>query len=89
MVVVRKWGDRHINKSLKQIDSNNWLIGNLILRRSPHSSNTATWNDDGDGSSYTLTEAPSPPPAAIAPDSPFAILVHEAGDASAVWSIGT
>ena len=82
-------GEDHINQSLKQIDSNTWLIGGLVLRRSPSSSDTATWNDDSDNSSYTLTEAPSHFPSAITPpNSPYIKLVHEAGDASAVWLIG-
>jgi hypothetical protein len=89
MVIVRKWGKEHINNSLKQIDSNTWLIGRLLLHRSPYPSDTATWNDDGDNSSYLLTEAPSSlPPAITPPNSPHIKLVHEAGDASAVWSIG-
>ncbi|KAJ8109196.1 hypothetical protein OPT61_g7639 [Boeremia exigua] len=87
MVVVRKWGEDYINKSLRQIDSNSWLIGSLVLHRSPCSSDEATWNDDGDYSSYTLTEAPTPLPITTSPNSPYITLVHEAGDASAVWSI--
>ncbi|TID21012.1 hypothetical protein E2P81_ATG05639 [Venturia nashicola] len=77
MVVVRKWGENHINKSLKQIDSNTWLIGGFVLHRSPFPSNTATWNDDGDNSSYTLKQAPIPATAPTA--SPYIKLVHEAG----------
>lgn len=88
MVIVRKYGEDHINKSLKQVDSNTWLIGGLVLHRSPYPSDTATWNDDSDNSSYTLTESPHPTPSATEPDSPFIKLVHEAGDESAVWSIG-
>lgn len=89
MAVVRKWGEDHINKSLKQIDSDTWLIGGLVLHRSPCPSDAATWNDDGDNSSYTLTGVPTPLPSATTPpDSPYIKLVYEAGDASAVWSIG-
>ncbi|KAF2760068.1 hypothetical protein EJ05DRAFT_271274 [Pseudovirgaria hyperparasitica] len=55
MVVQRKWGDNHINKSFKQIDRSTWLIGKFVLHRSPSPSDTATWNDDSDNSSYTLT----------------------------------
>jgi hypothetical protein len=89
MVVERKWGEDHISKSLKQIDANTWLIGHVVLHRSPFPSDTATWNDDSDNSSYTLTEASIPLPAATTTaDSPYIELVYEAGDASAVWSIG-
>jgi hypothetical protein len=89
MAIMRKWGGDHINKSLKQIDSNAWLIGDIVLHRSPFPSETATWNDDGDNSSYTLMEAPTPLPSATTPpDSPYIKLIYEAGDASAVWSIG-
>lgn len=57
---LRKYGEDHINKSLKQIDPNTWLIGNLILRRSPPPSETATRNGDGGNSSYTLSVAHNP-----------------------------
>jgi hypothetical protein len=89
MAIVRKWGENHINKSLKQIDSNAWLIGDIVLHQSPFPSETAIWNDDGDNSSYTLTEAPTLLPSATTLlDSPYIKLVYEAGDASAVWSVG-
>jgi len=85
MAVVRKWGEDHINKSLKQIDANTWFIGGLVLHRSPCPSDTATWNDDGDNSSYTPTKAStSLPSATTPPDSLHIKLVDEAGDASAV-----
>ncbi|MCJ1422607.1 hypothetical protein MMC29_000487 [Sticta canariensis] len=48
----------------------------------------ATWNDDGDSSSYTLTESPHPPLSTTTPDRPYIKLVHEVGDQPAVWSIG-
>ncbi|OBT47676.1 hypothetical protein VE00_02181 [Pseudogymnoascus sp. WSF 3629] len=89
MVIVRKWGEDHINKSLKQINLDTWLIDGLVLHRSPYLSDAATWNDDVDNSSYTLTEATTSTPSATAPlDSPYIKLVHDVGDASAVWSIG-
>ena len=85
----RKYGEDHINKSIKQINSETWLIGNLILHRSPYPSNKATWNDDVDKSSYTLTIAPTPLPSATTPaDSPHITLVNEAGDAMVLWRIG-
>ncbi|KFX95689.1 hypothetical protein V490_03713 [Pseudogymnoascus sp. VKM F-3557] len=88
MPVMRKWGEDHINKSLRQINPDSWLIGDLVLHRAPHLSDAATWNDDGDKSSYTLTRAPTPVPFTTPLDSPYIKLAHEAGDASAVWSIG-
>ncbi|PVH90207.1 hypothetical protein DM02DRAFT_621128 [Periconia macrospinosa] len=89
MVVRRKGGKDHINQSFKQIDSSTWLIGSLMLSRSPDLSNNATWNDISDNSSYTLTVAPTfHDLTTSSPNSPFINLVHEAGDASAVWSIG-
>lgn len=87
MVVVRKWGENHINQSVRQVDENSWLVGDLMLRRSSQPSDAATWQDD-DGSNYSITEAPNPRPKSTPPNSPHIKLVHEAGDASAVWSIG-
>lgn len=84
----RKWGEDHINKSIKQIDTDSWLVGHMLLRRYPYQSDIALWNDDQDGSSYSLTEAPVPYHSTSKIDSPYFKLVHEAGDASAVWSIG-
>jgi hypothetical protein len=89
MVVEGKYGKDHINQSLKQVNSNTWLIGSLVLCRSPNLSENATWNDHSDNSSYTLTVAPTPHCFKTSPlHSPLITLVHEAGDASAVWSIG-
>jgi hypothetical protein len=31
MAIVRKWGEDYINKSLKQINLNTWLISGLVL----------------------------------------------------------
>jgi hypothetical protein len=62
----------HINKSLKQIDSETWLIGGLVINRSPCPSDVATWNDDSDNSSYTLSIAPTPLLSTTTPpDSPY------------------
>ena len=85
----RKWGEDHINKSIKQIDSETWLIGGHVLHRSPYPSDVATWNDDSDKSSYTLTVAPTPLLSATTPlDSPYIKLIYESRDARAIWSIG-
>ena len=89
MAEFRQSGDQHILKSLKQIDQVTWLIGDLIIRRLPESSEFATWNDD-DGSSFMVAVAHKPLPIATKEvDSPYIALVHTAGDASAIWSIGT
>ncbi|KAI1336712.1 hypothetical protein F5Y15DRAFT_393828 [Xylariaceae sp. FL0016] len=86
----RKWGDQHINKSIKQIDAATWLIGDFILHRSPTQSDHANWTDDRDHSSYHLSKRPSQVLASTTPpNTPYIQLVHEAGDASAVWSIGS
>ncbi|KAH8729115.1 hypothetical protein GQ44DRAFT_747421 [Phaeosphaeriaceae sp. PMI808] len=88
MADCRKFGDQRILKSLKQIDQQTWLIGNLILQRIPDSSTKfAIWEDE-DGSSFLLSAARKPlPPASIEIDSLYITLIHEAGDASAVWAI--
>ncbi|KZM26562.1 uncharacterized protein EKO05_0005361 [Ascochyta rabiei] len=90
MAVERKWGDNHISRALTQIHSESWLLGNFVLRRLPYCSDTATWNDESDNSSYTLENLSSPhPPATAHYDSPYIQLVHQAGDASAVWAVGS
>ena len=93
-MAVRKQNEDRISNSLKQIDENTWLIGNVVLHRSDtagwnESDTLAGWNDSSDNSSYTLTKASSPLPTTTTSNSPYIKLVHEAGDASAVWSIGT
>lgn len=90
MAVLRKWGENHISKALKQVRSDCWLLGSFILRRLPYQSNTATWNDESDGSSYVLEKSSSSHLAAISHyESSYVQLVHQAGDASAVWTIGS
>ena len=71
MVIVRIWGEAHIYEILKQIDSKLWFIDGVVLHQSPYSSDTATWNDDGDNSSYTLTESPHPRLSTTTPDSRY------------------
>ncbi|KAL3421625.1 hypothetical protein PVAG01_05781 [Phlyctema vagabunda] len=90
-----------IAETLQEIDSNSWLVGPLILRRSIGRSNTATWYDEVDNSSYTLTDAPNPPPEStsieqhILPASfrfqepkPLVRKVYNAGYSIATWAIG-
>ncbi|OAG04876.1 uncharacterized protein CC84DRAFT_1196889 [Paraphaeosphaeria sporulosa] len=89
MAVERKYDNDHIKQSLKQINPESWLVGSLILRRLPYFSENAVWNDSDDNSSYELKQAPNLYDwTAMELDSPYITLIHEAGDASAVWSIG-
>lgn len=84
---------RRINESLREIDSQTWLVGDkLLLSRSSTASSDYLWSD-GCGSFYSISEAP----AAIASTSHQALattpsssiqLVYNAGNASAVWKIG-
>ncbi|KAF1347261.1 hypothetical protein EJ07DRAFT_160399 [Lizonia empirigonia] len=85
-----EWDDGHISRALRQIDSDSWILGKFVLRRLPYLSDAATWNDNGDNSSYILEKTLSPhPPATLQSDSPYIRLVHQAGHASAVWAVGT
>ncbi|KAL3477307.1 hypothetical protein BJX99DRAFT_257561 [Aspergillus californicus] len=53
-------------------------------------SEPSTWYDHDDNSSYTITKTPVPPSAVPLPaDDPLFKLVYDAGDSSAVWSLGT
>ncbi|KAL5400357.1 hypothetical protein PMIN03_012436, partial [Paraphaeosphaeria minitans] len=89
MAIERKYGEDHINQSLKQIDSDSWLVGSLVLRRLPYFSENAIWKDSDAHSSYAITQAPTSCDWKTTElDSPYVKLVHEAGDTSAVWSIG-
>jgi hypothetical protein len=82
-------GNSHIENYLRQIDTESWLVGNPVLRRLPYTSASATWNDDRDQSSYILHEAPTPHPRTTPlVNNQYIEVVHEAGDASVVWSIG-
>jgi hypothetical protein len=91
MRIVRKFGDDHINKSVRQIDSNSWLIGRkLLLQRSLETLpgvHLYTWTED-DVSVYTLSAVEHPELEITPPDSPYITLVHDVSDESAVWSIG-
>jgi hypothetical protein len=89
MPIVRKWGDEHISRVLRQVRPDLWLLGSFSLQRVPYHSETATWYDENDGSSYILEKLSTPhPPATLHYESPYIQLVHEAGDASAVWAVG-
>ena len=62
-------------------------MGGLLLQRVDSSEN-ATWTDKEDHSSYVLQEKEPPCGPSTPVNSPHIKLVYEAGDASAVWSIG-
>ncbi|KAH8710281.1 hypothetical protein GQ44DRAFT_626618 [Phaeosphaeriaceae sp. PMI808] len=87
MVVECTWDENNINKAHKQATSNTWVIGNLVLSRSKSPSKAVTWIDGVDGSSYTITTRSNHLPSVFL-DSLHIKLIHEAGDAFAVWSIG-
>jgi hypothetical protein len=90
MAAVRKCPKDHIRRCLKQIDSNTWLIGSFLLHRSSPLTDKAAWVDEIDNSSYTVTEiSPSHQLTASEPNCTYISLLHEAGDASIVWAIGT
>lgn len=80
-----------INESVRQIDTQTWLLGNRLLLSC---SSTPTPHDlwtDGRGSFYSISEAPEVLPASRPlPNTSLGHirLVHEAGDTSAVWEIG-
>jgi hypothetical protein len=80
-----------IRETLKEVDSNTWLIGPLLVSRSNGYCNTATWFDDGDNSSYIITDAPTPQPPAtlLSPNNPYITQIHDRGDGSTVWAIGS
>jgi hypothetical protein len=79
-----------VRESIMQVDANTFLIGPLSLHRSKGYSDTSTWYDRDDDLSYTITNAPIPPPPTLPLplDDPKFKLVYDAGKASAGWSVG-
>ncbi|KAL3489540.1 hypothetical protein BJX62DRAFT_208946 [Aspergillus germanicus] len=79
-----------LRHSIRQVDENTWLIGNLIISRSTGHSDSSTWFDDGDQASFTVTHTPTPPPPSVplSTNDPTIRLVYDAGESSAVWSLG-
>ncbi|KAB5513461.1 kinase-like domain-containing protein [Coniochaeta sp. 2T2.1] len=81
----------HINDSIREVDSDSWLIaGKLLLSRQPSpSSEKPSWSD-GEGRFFVLSDAPDPLPESkpLAEDSAELPMVHAAGDQSAVWRAG-
>lgn len=81
----------HINESIREVDSDSWLIaGKLLLSRQPSpSAEKPSWSD-GKGRFFVLSDAPDPLPESksLAQDSAALPMVHAAGDQSAVWRAG-
>jgi hypothetical protein len=82
--------DEPVRESIKHVNANTFLIGPLKLHLSKGYSDTSTWYDQDDDQSYTLTNAPipMPPTSSLPANDPKIKLVYDAGDSSAVWSIG-
>ncbi|KAG7294592.1 hypothetical protein NEMBOFW57_004668 [Staphylotrichum longicolle] len=83
----------HVRDSVRQIDSTSWLIGRShILRhiQGPYDGDCLWKNTTTANSCYTLSPAPSPPPCTtpLLPDDPHVRQIHDAGNASAVFSFG-
>jgi hypothetical protein len=79
----------HVRDSVRQIDCNAWLVGDqFIIRRQRPAPAEFLW-EDSDGFWYTLSDAVPPlPPSTPLPADSHIRQVHDAGDASAVWSFG-
>lgn len=87
---ISKMIDCPIRDSIKKIDGDQWLIGGQILLRSRGFSLLSTWYDEAADFSYSLTEAPTPPPPSVplSPHDSTIQLVYDVGNSSAVWSVG-
>lgn len=83
----------HVRDSVRQIDETSWLVGTKhILRhiQGPSKDDNFLWKNPSDGSHYTLSAVPEPPPAGVGPLIPgaHACQIHDAGDVSAVFNFG-
>lgn len=79
-----------LRESFRQVDAQTWLIGPLIIRCSSSHSDSSTWFDHVNQLSFTVEDAPTPPPSTpISSDDPIVRLVYHAGESSAVWAIGS
>ncbi|KAL4957538.1 hypothetical protein BDW69DRAFT_156069 [Aspergillus filifer] len=91
MLSITQDTDSHVKDSIKYLSAGTWLIGPVILQRSKGLSEGATWYDWGDDFSYTISDAPVPPPPAtpISTIDPIFTLVYQTGNRNAVWSVGS
>lgn len=80
-------------ETVRQIDETSWLVGTRHILRHVQGpapkENDCLWENIHDGSHYTLSPAPTPPPDA----GPLALSgharkIHDAGDGSAVFNFG-
>lgn len=82
----------HVRDSVRQIDETSWLVGaKYILHQiqGAPKDDDFLWKNPLDGSHYTLSAAPEPPPNAGALDpGGHARQIHDAGDVSAVFKFG-
>lgn len=86
----------HVRDAIKEVDQSTWLIGkDILLRRFSNPSDRpddgfAMWMDEKDKSCYTLTDAPSPRPAAspMPPVCPLFTKLDDAGDCLVSTAIG-
>lgn len=79
-----------VRESLKQIDSNSWLIADkFILRRTASASDSASLWQTADGSHFSFSEVsfPLPPVNPLPADGPIK-LIHDVGFRSAVYDLG-
>lgn len=78
-----------VRESIRQVDDNTWLIGNHLLLSHTTTLTNCTWQD-GNRGGYTITNAPDPLPEShlLSDTSPKIRLIYEAGDVSAVFTIG-
>jgi hypothetical protein len=84
--------DVPINKSLKQVDQKRWHIGSFVcelIQSTPPADAVVVWHDHD--STYILRKKRDDETASetFAGFSDEIKLVHEGGDASAIWSIGS
>lgn len=80
---------RPVRESIREVDSDSWIIGDKLLLSRQHSPSSASSWSDGNGSFYSLCEAPSPlPPSRPLPAETHIEMVYDAGDASAAWFVG-